>query len=212
MVWRLLLLLASRAAGLFDDSADFLAVKKLFLGGGNGTSDRARAAAEPLVVGALGSITVAEVEAAQRAWGDAVVKMGALYKEGSDYAAYGAAFVDRLYAYGLQPVLFKPVTAAEKQFRSSREEAISYFVGSPKLFAQDYGFALRPWTSVRWESAGVLPQGSMALAMGTQHFVGAEATEKLQYSMGYIRDANGSLRIILHHASLPEDSDLCCEL
>mmetsp|Transcript_105171 Transcript_105171/g.292907 ORF Transcript_105171/g.292907 Transcript_105171/m.292907 type:complete len:220 (+) Transcript_105171:1-660(+) len=205
---------ATMACGLFDESADFLAVKKLWIGGGGGNTSPSASGAgfAELAVAELGSITAAEVEVAQEAWGDAVVQTGALYSQDHDYAAYGAAFVRRLYAYGTQPVLFKPVTAAEKQFRLSFEETVSYFVGRPKLFPQDYGFALRPWTSVRWENADILLHGNTAMAMGTQYFVAGNTTEKLQYSLGYVRDLNGSLRIILHHSSLPEDSDLCCEL
>ena len=103
--------------------------------------------------GGGGPITEAEVAAAQKAWGDSLVEIGRVYRAGGDYAAVAKDALDRNYGYasGLE-VLFKPTKASEVPIRLSETDALSYFVGG--VVAADKGFALQPWTAVRWENAG----------------------------------------------------------
>ena len=53
-------------------------------------------------------------------------------------------------------VLFKPTLAAVEQFRPTFDEALSYFVASNNACPEDKGFAIKGWTSVRFENAGVI--------------------------------------------------------
>jgi hypothetical protein len=143
-------------------------------------------------------ITERDVLVVQQAWGDAVVAMG----KAKDYKVVAAEYVDQLYAYDSGPVLFKPTKASVKQFRATKEEAISYFVGGK--VREDVGFARAPYTNVRFENAQITVQCNTAFAMGNYYFMQPNGREvKVEYTFGYIVDKNGNLRINLHHSSLP---------
>merc|ERR1711871_1879309 len=77
---------------------------------------------------AAAEMTKEMVEAAQKAWGDGIVKIAAVHKYEGDYVQTATDHINTLYAYGLSPVLFKPTLAAEEQFRSTFDKALSYFV------------------------------------------------------------------------------------
>lgn len=165
--------------------------------GDDATASGSDAAANP--------ITAAEVEAAQQAWGEGIVAIGAVFTEEGDYTARAQEHIDTHYAYGDdQTILFKPTLAAEDQFRETTEEALSYFVGTEGT--EDGGFAIAPYTAVRWDNNGTVisDDGTMAVAMGNYFFTGTDGNEtKVEYSFAYERDAEGDLDIVLHHSSLP---------
>ena len=136
--------------------------------------------------------------------GNAVVGIGKLYLEKKDYKEAAAGLVERFYGYGDGPVLFKPTRAANIQFRGTREGAVSYFVGDNKNFDEDTGFALQPWTNVRFENSGFVLGADTALAMGNYFFKTLDGDEKkVEYTMGLFRTGEGELRMNLHHSSLP---------
>src|SRR6516164_6837884 len=65
------------------------------------------------------AITEAEVNAAQQAWCDGLVKIGKVYKDGGDYKAAASQLIDDLYDYKDGVVFFKPTLAFGKNtFRS----------------------------------------------------------------------------------------------
>ncbi|MEM1057093.1 MAG: phosphoribosyl-AMP cyclohydrolase [Bacteroidota bacterium] len=150
-------------------------------------------------------ITAAEVEAAQQAWGEGIVAIGQVFTDGGDFSARAQEHIAMHYAYtDGQTVLFKPTLAAEDQFRGDADEALSYFVGTEGT--EDGGFAIAPYTDVRWENEGTVidEDGDMAVAMGNYFFTGTDGSEtKVEYSFGYVKDAEGNLKIALHHSSLP---------
>jgi hypothetical protein len=151
---------------------------------------------------ATDAITAEDVAAAQQAWGEGIVAIGAAYTAGEDYTAAATAHIERFYAYGSHDVLFKPTLAAEDQFRGDFDEALSYFVGGE--IAEDNGFAIAPYTNVRWENEGTFIDEDSAMAMGNYFFTTTEGNEvKVEYSFGYVRGENGELQIVLHHSSLP---------
>lgn len=151
-------------------------------------------------------ITREEVISAQDAWSDAIVAIGRAYTNGEDYRVLTQEVVDTLYGYREGTVLFKPTKAAEDQFRLTEEEAISYFIAG--FVPEDKGFALQPWSEVRFENIGIRLGCSDALAMGNYYFTdlnsGQEA--KVEYTFGYRKDEDGNLFIDLHHSSLPYHS------
>ncbi len=152
----------------------------------------------------MAEITEAEVLAAQQEWGDGIVAIGATMTNGGDAAERAAELLDTLYAFDCAQVLFKPTKAAERQFRNDRDGALSYFVGGNGGYPEDHGFALQPWTKVRFENSGMILREHSALAMGNYFFTDTNGDEvKVEYSFGYIRDDRGALRINLHHSSLP---------
>ncbi len=151
------------------------------------------------------TITESEVINIQKEWGEGIVRIGKVYMQGGDYIGEAGNHIDRLYGYNTGEVLFKPTLAAKKQFRTSKEGALSYFVGGNGNFPEDSGFALKPWTNVRWENAGIKIYGNIALAMGNYYFTPAGGNEeiKVEFSFAYTKDKTGKLRIVLHDSHLP---------
>merc|ERR1712039_606525 len=75
-----------------------------------------------------------------------------------------------------------------KPFRLDPVAALSYFVSGNTAFPEDKGFALKPWTGVRFENNGVLLEGSTALAQGNYFFTDTDGKEtKVEYTFGYFR-------------------------
>ena len=149
-----------------------------------------------------GSLTADSVTALKTAWGEGIVKIGSVFSSGGDYTAAAKEHIEQFYAYGDVPVLFKPTLASADQFRGTFDEALSYFVGGS--VSEDGGFAIAPYTNVRWENEGTTINGDTALAMGNYFFTKTDGTEvKVEYSFGIKKMEDGDLKIVLHHSSLP---------
>ncbi len=150
-------------------------------------------------------ITEKDVLNIQKTWGDALIKIGSLKDNRAVCEAEAEKVIDSLYAFNLGPVLFKPTRAAEDQFRGTKEGALSYFIGGNSNFPEDEGFALQPWSNVRFENTGIILNENSALAMGNYFFTekGTGAIKKVEYSFGYVKDNSGNLKINLHHSSVP---------
>ena len=148
-------------------------------------------------------ITRDDIEKAQRSWGDALIEVGAC-STWEEAHARATDLVKQHYHWGGQPVLFCPTRAADQQFRSTIESAVSYFVGRDSNHTEDHGFALQPWTAVRFENSNVVCFEEVALAMGNYFFTQTDGTEvKVEYSFGYVRNDAGSVQIQLHHSAMP---------
>lgn len=152
-------------------------------------------------------ITEAEVVAAQNAWGNALVLIATEYDRNGREAARrtAAGIIDSAYGYNMGPVLFKPTLASGAQtFRTTREGALSYFVGGDAAFPQDSGFALKGWRSFEVRNAAIYLNGTTAMSVG--HVMMTDKDGKVttvDKTWGYARGADGKLRIIAHHSSLP---------
>lgn len=144
------------------------------------------------------NITKEEVMEAQKEWGDGIVAIG----KSDDPKATALNHLNKLYGYDIGQVLFKPTKAAEDQFRETKDEALSYFVKG--IVPEDKGFALAPYTKVRFDNKGIIIDCDSAIAMGNYYFTTKDGNEiKVEYSFGYIKDSDGNLKINLHHSSLP---------
>lgn len=152
----------------------------------------------------MSTMTKAKVLAAQDAWGEGLLRIAKTHSAGKDFESIAQAYVQALYAYDLSAVLFKPTLAAEIQFRSTFEQAVSYFVAANGACSEDAGFAIKGWTAVRFENVDIIIAGETAVAMGNYFFTDPDGAEtKVEYSFGYLLDENGQVRINLHHSSLP---------
>ena len=153
------------------------------------------------------SITEAEVLAAQKAWGEALVSISTTYDEKGIAAARTLAdnIIDKAYAYQSGLVLFKPtLTTGDQTFRTTHKGALSYFVGGDSSFPKDTGFALKGWRKVEIRNAGIFILGNTATTMGNVSIT--DKTGKVttvDKTWQFIRGGDGKLRIILHHSSLP---------
>ena len=153
-------------------------------------------------------IGMADVEGAQKAWGEGIVAIANAHKNDGDYVSIASNHINTLYAYQMGPVLFKPTLAAIDQFRPTFDTALSYFVASNNACPEDKGFAIKGWTNVRFENSDVIIDGGTALAMGNYYFTDSQGAEvKVEYTFGYIEDDQGNLRIQLHHSSMPAESE-----
>lgn len=148
-------------------------------------------------------IEVHEIEAVQNSWGQALIHVGQADTWDEAYER-ALELVESHYLLTGEPLLFCPTKAAERQFRGTRKDAVSYFVGQDPDHPEDQGFALEPWHSVRFENAGLVCREGLAMVMGNYFFGRADGTEqKVEYSFVYVRNENGALRIQLHHSALP---------
>jgi hypothetical protein len=150
-------------------------------------------------------ITLDEVTLAQKSWGEALVQIGKAGAEGKDPRAVAKSSIDSLYHFAAVPVLFKPtLTHGNQTFRNTAEGALAYFAGGDPAFPDDKGFALKPWTSVRFQTSSFVTEGNTALWQGNMWVTDTEGGEVMvDKSFGYQRAADGTLRIVLHHSSLP---------
>ena len=156
-------------------------------------------------------ITEAEVNSAQQEWCDRLVKVGKVYKEGGDYKAVAGQLIDDLYDYKEGKVFFKPTLAFGKNtFRSTREGALSYFVGGNKDFPEDTGFALKQWVKVRYDNNaaenGIQIHCDIAITMGNVYLTNAKGEEVVVDKTFVFRKCkDGKLRLCAHKSALPFD-------
>jgi hypothetical protein len=153
------------------------------------------------------NISLAEVEAAQKAWGEALVKISDDYQSGglAKAKATASAVLDGAYGYKLGPVLFKPTLTVEPQtFRTTKEGALSYFVGGDTNFPKDSGFALKGWKKVEVSNAAVHINGDVANTMGKVSMTDKNGkVTTVDKTWTFKKDDSGVIRIVLHHSSLP---------
>ncbi len=160
--------------------------------------------------GAQEIITYDEVNQAQQAWCDALVKIGKLKEEGGDYKAYTESVLSEAYNYDQGKVFFKPTLAYGKQtFRNDKKGALAYFIGGDPDYPNDKGFALTPWVKARYDNAGEGNQGiqiygSVAITMGNVWVSGKDGKEVMvDKTWVFKKNKEGKLKIIVHKSSLP---------
>jgi len=156
-----------------------------------------------------GPITEAQVNAAQQAWCDGLVRVAQTHAKGGDASAEAATMIDALYDYAEGKVFFKPTLAfGPRTFRPTREGALAYFVGGNPSFPEDTGFALKGWTKVRYNNNaaenGIQIHGDIAITMGNVYLTGPDGTEiMVDKTFVFRRDKEGNLRLCVHKSALP---------
>lgn len=155
-------------------------------------------------------VTYDEVNAAQQAWCDALVKIGQIKEEGGDYKAFAEQVLSDAYNYDYGKVFFKPTLAyGEQTFRNDKKGALAYFVGGDPNYPNDKGFALAPWVKARYDNAGsnnegIQIYGSIAITMGNVWVTGKDGKEVMvDKTWVFKKGKDGKLRIIVHKSSLP---------
>lgn len=154
-----------------------------------------------------GVISEQEVLGAQKAWGDAVVAISRDHETGGIAAAKAKAeaALDGAYGYQLGLVLFKPtLTKQPHTFRTTREGALSYFVGGNPKFPEDTGFALKGWRKVEIRNVAIQLHGQTATTLGNVMFTDKDGkVTTVDKSWTFRKDDRGVVRIVQHHSSLP---------
>ncbi len=159
---------------------------------------------------ATATITVAEVNAAQQAWCDALVAIGKTAESGGDAKAFAEKVLTEAYNYDKGKVFFKPTLAYGKNtFRPTKEGALAYFVGGNPNFPEDKGFALKPWLKARYDNLGegdegIQIHGNIAITMGNVWVTDKEGKETMvDKTFVFQKGDDGKLRLIVHKSALP---------
>jgi len=159
--------------------------------------------------GAQDVITYDEVNAAQQAWCDALVKIGKLKEEGGDYKAFAQQVLSEAYNYDKGKVFFKPTLAyGDQTFRNDKKGALAYFIGGDPAYPNDKGFAMKPWVKARYDNAGeknegIQIYGSVAITMGNVWVTDKDGNEVMVDKTWVFRKGKDSkLRIIFHKSAL----------
>ena len=139
-------------------------------------------------------------------WANGIVELGKTKGDIITSKKLATDFINSLYDFKNGTVQFKPTKASEFQFRNDFDSALSYFIGSNPSFAEDTGFALNPWVDVKFKNDSINVFDNFGLAMGNYFFTDLKGEKtKVEYSFVYRREGE-SLKIILHHSSLPYSS------
>ena len=160
--------------------------------------------------GAQDIITYDEVNAAQQAWCDALVKIGKLKEDGGDYKAFAEEVLSTAYNYDKGKVFFKPTLAyGDQTFRNTKKGALAYFIGGDPEYPNDKGFALTPWVKARYDNAGeknegIQIYGSVAITMGNVWVTDKTGKEVMvDKTWVFKKGKDGKLKIIVHKSALP---------
>ncbi|MCH2250735.1 MAG: phosphoribosyl-AMP cyclohydrolase [Cognatishimia sp.] len=153
------------------------------------------------------SITEADLLQARTNWADALISISKTFEDGGIDAARALAndILDAAYGYNLGPVLFKPTLASgEKTFRPTKDGALAYFVGHDENYPLDGGFGIKGWRSVDYDSSAHFIDGDVGMWMGWAKFTDKDGNVvTVNKTFGYKKDEEGTLRVVLHHSSLP---------
>ncbi len=144
------------------------------------------------------------VTATQQKWGNLVIEIGNAYKKNESLENLTSDLLHNIYAFNHCEVLFKPTLAKNNQFRTTKDEFLSYFLGQNKVCDEDSGFAIKGWKSIEFENYKITEQNNQLLAMGNYYFKDNEdKILKVEYTFGFIKVNSEELKINLHHSSLP---------
>jgi hypothetical protein len=153
------------------------------------------------------NITEAQVLQAQQGWCKGLLAISEAYASGGFAKAKATAnqVLDQAYAYQYGPVAFKPtLTVAPQTFRSTKAGALAYFVGGDPNFPNDKGFAIKPWKTCAVRNQVIQLHGMFATTMGNVDLTNDKgAVTTVDKTWSFIREPDGSIRIVLHHSSLP---------
>lgn len=152
------------------------------------------------------AITDADLQAANERWCSALLDVSASYDAKGYEAAKESAnkLLDELYGYQMGVVLFKPtLTVVPNTFRTTKEGALSYFVGGNPAYSSDKGFATKSWKKCEVATAASLITGGTASTLGKVRLTNKDdQVVTVDKTMQFVRDAQGNLRIVGHHSSL----------
>ncbi len=155
-------------------------------------------------------ISEIEISKARQAWGEWLINTSSTFEnEGIDKAKILAnATLDKLYGFEFGPILFKPTLSGGNQtFRIDKEGTLSYFIGHNPKYPSDSGFALKSWRECKSETSSLFVENNIAMWMGRVLLTNQNGEiVKVDKSWGYKRSSNGSLKIVLHHSSLPYEA------
>ena len=133
-------------------------------------------------------------------WAKGVIDIGKAYSKKEDFEKEALKFLSKHYAFKTQHILFKPTFTKEQIFRNNLEEALSYFVKGK--FAEDNGFALKPWEEINLQELNILIEENLSTAMGTLSFKPVSSSETTLVAFTFIFCLEEKeIKIKIHHSS-----------
>lgn len=139
----------------------------------------------------------------QKKWADGIIKMGKLSNDKYSLESFANDFLDEMYDFDGGQLLFKPTKASKIQHRNTKEKALSYFIsGDNRECDEDQGFALSKWNKITFENSQIKVINDLGFAIGNYYFENESTRIKVEYSFGF-REVNSSIKIFLHHSSIP---------
>lgn len=156
------------------------------------------------------NISEAQVLKAQEEWCAGLLAISEAYRTGGISKAKATAnqVLDQAYGYSYGAVAFKPtLTVAPQTFRATKAGALAYFVGGDPNYPNDKGFAIKPWKTCSVRNQVIQLHGMFATTMGNVDLTNAQGVvTTVDKTWTFIREPDGSIRIVLHHSSLPFSS------
>jgi hypothetical protein len=152
------------------------------------------------------TITTEDILAAQKAWGDAMIKISEAFENKGLAAANTLAesIIDTMYGYNYGPVLFKPTMPSKEPFRTTKKGAVAYFSGADSAYPNDKGFAIKGWVKVEFENHAIWKEGNLGIAQGHVMLTDKNgAVTTVDKTFGFWKTPDGQVVIVLHHSSLP---------
>ena len=143
-------------------------------------------------------------------WGNGLISISSAFESGGIEEATVSAneMLDQLYGFEFGPILFKPTLSGGAQtFRSTKQGALSYFVGHDPHYPSDTGFGIKFWRKVTSETSEVIIDENIAMWMGWVMFTDKNGKlSKVDKSFCFRKSPAGDLKIVLHHSSLPYEA------
>ena len=153
------------------------------------------------------NISEAQVLKAQQGWCAGLLSISQAYASGGFAKAKATAeqVLDQAYAYPYGPVAFKPtLTVTPQTFRATKAGALAYFVGGDPAYPNDTGFAIKPWKNCVVRNQVIQLHGMFANTMGNVDLTNDKgAVTTVDKTWTFLREPDGTVRIVLHHSSLP---------
>ena len=143
-------------------------------------------------------------------WGNELVAISTTYEEeGIEQAtSIASEMLDRIYGFEFGPILFKPtLSGGDQTFRTTKQGALSYFVGHDPHYPADTGFGIKFWREVKLKTSAIMIEDTVAMWMGWVMLTDKERNIfKVDKSLCFRRTQSGELKIVLHHSSLPYET------
>ncbi len=159
-------------------------------------------------------ITEDEVNEAQQKWCDGLISISREYTargENGNYRAMAEEFIDDMYDFSKGRVFFRPTLAMVPQnFRTTRQGAISYFVGGDPDFPDDKGFIKLGWISADYhneieDDEAIQIHGNIGIAMGNVYLrneeVGIGGRQTIVDKLFVFQKRGGEVRLIVHNSA-----------
>ena len=153
------------------------------------------------------NITEQQVLNAQKNWCNGLLAISKAYATGGFKAAEATAnkILDQAYGYQYGAVAFKPTLTQQPQtFRSTKVGALAYFVGGNPSYPNDKGFAIKPWKACAIRNQVIQLHCELAISMGNVDLTDSSGkATTVDKTWAFVKEPDGSVRIVLHHSSLP---------